>query len=102
MDLEWTHGGLQHWALHFVEGWTKVSRQSTEVLSTWLEHSEGKARIGRVVLAYLGRVMEGQISGDVDEWRDLSLQVHELGGSLHQAVAGLEVSLRWVRLSHPM
>lgn len=99
MDVEWTHGTLQLWNLKFADEWANISRQPTEVSSSWLALNEGKARIGRLVLGYLGRVMDGQISGDVEEWRDLSLQIQELAASLHQAVVGLEVSLRWVRLS---
>lgn len=95
MDLEWTHGTLHSWTLHFNEGWAKMACQSADALATWLELNEGKAAVGRMALGYLGRVMDGEVSGDIDEWRDLALQVHELTAMQHQAVAGLEVSLHW-------
>lgn len=101
-DVEWTYGMLQLWDSQFADGWANRSRQPVEDLSSWLAFNEGKARIGRLVLGYLARVMDGQISGDVNDWRDLTLQTQELAASLHQAVAGLEVSLRWVRLSPNM
>lgn len=99
-DVEWTHGKLHLWNIEFADEYTKLLQPPTPVSSGWLELSAAKARIGRSVLAYLGRVMDGEISDDINEWRDLSLQVHQLASLLHQAVVGLEVSVRLVRLSH--
>lgn len=99
-DVEWAHGTLQLWNIHFSDQWTHILQQRAEVSSSWLELNECKARIGRLVLGYLGRVMDGEVSNDIAEWRDLSLQVHQLTSSLHHAVIGLEVSVRCVRLSH--
>lgn len=99
-DVEWTHGTLQLWNVNFSDGWTKILQQHAEVSSSWLELNECKARVGRLVLGYVGRVLDGEVSDDINEWRDLSLQVHQLASSLHQAVIGLEVSVRLVRLSH--
>lgn len=64
-------------------------------MCNWLLYNEAKAMTGRLILGYLGRAMEGEISGDIDEWRDLSLQIHDLAATLHQAVAALEFGLRW-------
>lgn len=99
-DVEWTHGKLHLWNIEFADECAKISQWSVETLSSWLDQNAGKARIGRSVLAYLGRVMDGEVSNDIDEWRDLSMQVQQLVSSLHQAVVELEVSVRWVRLLH--
>lgn len=53
--------------------------------------------MGRLILGYLGRVMEGRLAGDLAECHDLALQTYQLGSGLYSAVIGLEVSLHWAR-----
>lgn len=68
-------------------------------MDAWCDQYQRKVVVGRLILKYLGRVMDGTLSGDLEaECRDLALQVHQLGSPLYAAVAGLEVSLHWVRL----
>lgn len=65
-----------------------------------------KICIGRLVLQYLSRVMDGQLLGGLgtceltleEECRDLSLQLHQLSTPVASAVAGLEVSLQWIQI----
>lgn len=68
-------------------------------MDTWCSRYQRKVMVGRLILRYLGRVMDGALSGDLEaECRDLALQVHQLGSPLYAAVIGLEVSLDWVHL----
>lgn len=96
-DVEWTHGKVYRWNEEFADECTKLSGCA---LPSWLDMHAAKAKIGRMVLAYLGRVMDGEISGGIDESRDLAMQVLSLASSLQQAVVALEVSVRWMRSSH--
>lgn len=47
------------------------------------------------MIAYLGSVMDGELSGDLEECRELALQIHQLSNTLHSFVVGVEVSLSW-------
>lgn len=98
MDLEWSLGAFESWTAQFMEEWSAMRQQPDAVVGPWLEFNESKASIGRLILRYIGRVMDGRLSGDLAECRDLALQIHQLGSPLYSAVIGLEVSLRWVRI----
>lgn len=94
LDLEWTLGSFDHWKSQFMEEWPHMKHLGVAT-TAWLDAGERKVSTGRLMLGYLGRVMDGPLTGGLEEWRDLSLQGHQLGVSLYHAVVGLEVSLRW-------
>lgn len=99
LDLEWSLGALDGWTLEFMQEWPQKKQQSHSNVAAWLEINSNKVSMGRLILGYLGRVMDGRLSGDLAECRDLALQTYQLGSALYSAVIGLEVSLRWARSS---
>lgn len=99
LDLEWEAGALDRWPALFKDEWVATYHNSDRS-SAWriVEATEGKVTTGRLMLAYLGRVMDGELSGELEECRDLALQIHQLSNTLHSYVVGLEVSLAWAMI----
>lgn len=95
LDLEWNLGALDRWTSQFMEEWVQMKQRPSSAIIAWFEVSESKVATCRLMLGYLSRVMDDQVLGGLEEWRDLSLQSHQLGTMLYHAVVGLEVSLRW-------
>ena len=88
---------MSDWAAHLID--------PRDDLEEWAYGYMRKVRTGQLILQYLGRVMDGQLGGVgacelslQEECRDLSLEIHLLSTPLSSAVAGLEVSLKWVRM----
>lgn len=98
LDLEWSLGALDGWTPGFMQEWPVTRLQGNTNVAAWLDIHHNKVSMGRLILGYLGRVMDGRLLGDLAECRDLALQTYQLGGALYSAVIGLEVSLRWARL----
>lgn len=99
LDLQWEEGEIETWNLRFMSDWVSHRHLASDAMDTWRNQYQRKVTAGRLILRYLGRVMDGELSGDLEsECRDLALQVHQLSSPLHTAVAGLEVSLNLVQL----
>lgn len=99
LDLEWEAGALDRWPAVFKDEWLAINQRSHQSSNQLiLEAAEGKVTTGKLMLAYLGRVMDGELSGDLEECRDLALQIHQLSKTLHSVVIGLEVSLTWASI----
>lgn len=97
LDVEWQLGGLDRWASQFMDEWAHNTEQRNR-MDVWQDLYGERVKMGKLMLGYLGRVMDGNLSGDLEECRDLSLQIHQLASLLYSAVAGLESSLQWARL----
>lgn len=97
LDVEWRLGGCDRWASQFMDEWMHNSEQRNGIDVRQDLYGE-RVKTGRLMLGYLGRVMDGNLSGDLEECRDLSLQIHQLASLLSSAVAELESGLRWARL----
>lgn len=99
LDLEWEEGGIERWNPTLMSDWARRRRMPFDGMDAWLNQYQHKVIAGRLILGYLGRVMDGALLGDPEtECKDLALQVHQLGSPLYAAVVGLEVSLDWVRM----
>lgn len=107
LDVEWKEGGFGTWNASVMADWAIHRADGAgEEVEDWSESYVHKIRIGRLILQYLSRVMDGQLLGGLgaseltlqEECRDLSLQIHQLSTPVTSAVAGLEVSLKWIRL----
>ncbi|KAF7985447.1 hypothetical protein HWV62_5189 [Athelia sp. TMB] len=101
LDVEWREGEFTTWTGSLMNSWDGHRTESKEDVKEWADDYARKARIGRLILQYLGRVMDGQLTGLgvaagelalQEECRDLSLQIHQIGAPIAAAVAGLEVS----------
>lgn len=107
LDVEWKEGGFATWNASVMSDW-EIHRANGkgEEVQDWCASYVYKIRIGRLILQYLSRVMDGQLVGGLgtceltlqEECRDLSLQIHQLSTPVTSAIAGLEVSLKWIRL----
>lgn len=86
--------------------WADHRASAADDVKEWAEAYLQKIHIGRLILQYLSRVMDGQLLGGIvtceitlqEECRDLSLQIHQLSTPVFSAVAGLEVSLKWIHI----
>ncbi|KAF7971125.1 hypothetical protein HWV62_21998 [Athelia sp. TMB] len=92
LDLEWSLGALDGWMVHFIHEWPHIKCQGRTTIAEWLVINHSKASMGRMILGYLSQVMDGRLSGDLAECRDLALQTDQLDSVLYSAVIGLEVS----------
>lgn len=105
LDVEWKEGGFSTWSTSVMSDWA-IHRADGEDGKDWSTSYTHKIRIGHLILQYLSRVMDGQLLGGLgtceltlqEECRDLSLQIHQLSTPVTSAVAGLEVSLKWIHL----
>jgi len=98
LDLEWGWGNVDRWPAQCMDEWQSVRGQRLDIVEEWFEERQKRLVNGRLVLGYLGRVMEGQLSFDVREFRDLYMQSHQLACTLYTGVMGLEHQLHSARL----
>lgn len=102
-DVEWKEGAFVAWNTSLMSNWTEHRPIAREGVKAWSEVYVRKIGIGRLILQYLGRVMDGEFLGGTElslqeECSDLALQVHQLATPISSAVAGLEVSLKWIHI----
>jgi len=95
--MEWDWGTIANWPAQSAEEWRTMKERDSECVTVWLNEGGKKVAAGRCMLAYLGRVMEGQLPTDVEALRDLYLQGHQLTCTFHSAIIGLEQTLNTVR-----
>ncbi|KAF7974954.1 hypothetical protein HWV62_10675 [Athelia sp. TMB] len=106
LDVEWKEGAFDTWNTRLMSEWAGHRYKSPRDVKEWSDGYTQKVGIGRLILQYLGRVMDGQLQGGSgtceltlqEECRDLSLQIHQLSTPVSSAVAGLEVGLKWMQL----
>lgn len=58
--------------------WGKVKGGAAMEILSWVTSVEQRLYIGRRLLGYLGRVMDGEMPPGIDEWRDLWVQAYQL------------------------
>ncbi|KIM71681.1 hypothetical protein PILCRDRAFT_820868 [Piloderma croceum F 1598] len=97
LDMEWNWGAIADWPARCTREWDIMKERDTGSVTEWLDESTRKATAGRQIIAYLALVMEGQLPTDVEIFRDLYLQSHQLTGDFYSAVIGLELTLDTVR-----
>jgi len=98
LDLEWKWGNVDRWPAQCMDEWHTIRGQSLNVVEEWFEERQRRLVNGRLLLGYLGRVIEGQLPSDVGECRDLYVQSHQLARALYTGVIGLEHQLHSARL----
>lgn len=101
--MEWSEGDFTTWNTSLMSDWAEQRVDARERTSGWSNVYVRKIGIGRLLLQYLGRVMDGKLLGGAElslqeECRDLALQIHQLATPITFAVAGLEVSLKWIKI----
>lgn len=89
---------MDSWPALLAEKSVSLRKQGAGAASAWLDEEQVKVSTGRLLLGYVGRVMEGEMTTDMDEWRDLFAQTYQLMYLLAPAVVGLERGLRAVRV----
>lgn len=97
LDMEWNWGAIADWPARCTREWGTMKERDSGSVTEWLNESMRKAAAGRQILAYLRLVMEGQLPTDVEIFRDLYLQSHQLTGNFFSAIIGLELALDTVR-----
>lgn len=87
---EHRYGPLVRWSKDFAEQWPNVRIQNDRRILVWFEKFKARLAIGGIALDYLGRVMEGSLSGSVVEWRDLYIQAYQFTGALYRAIVAVQ------------
>lgn len=98
VDIEWRWGSIDEWALSFSAEAGSLRHRGIEGALAWMGEQTGKVSAGRLLLGYIGRVMEGNMSEEIEDWRDIFLQSYQLMYSLAPAVVGQERALRAMKL----
>lgn len=90
---EHRYGPLVRWSEDFVIEWSRIRCQDNDHILAWFDKYKARIAIGGIALDYLGRVMEGTLTGSVIDWRDLYLQAYQSTGALYYATVGLQMRL---------
>lgn len=93
MDMEWNWGSMARWPAMCEEQWAIIKTKDHGIAGGWIAEEDKKVAAGRLMLWYLGRIMEGQLPLDVEELRDLYLQGHQLTCDIDAAIIPLEQRL---------
>lgn len=81
----------------FVQESVRMKDEMMDIWGPWWELVHTKIKIGRLLLGYLGRVMEGELTGDPEECRDLYLQGVHLTCQVNALVTKLETKIHTFR-----
>jgi len=100
LDMEWGWGILARWPALCEDNWAVVKSKEPRIVADWIAGESRKVATGRLMLGYLGRVMEGQLPSDIEEWRDLYLQGHQLTRDFNAGVILLEHKLCAIRAEY--
>lgn len=84
------YGPVDRWAEDFSQKWGIMRHKEAGALDRWLDSIRQMIRMGRCVLNYLERAMEGELPESVDAWRDLHAQSYQLAGQLWRAILGVQ------------
>jgi hypothetical protein len=76
MESKW--GTIDRWGLEFMIDWNRIKVKGVDEVMGWFDQMMQRICLGRRVLGCLGRVMEGEMPIDVEEWRDLWVQAYQL------------------------
>lgn len=89
LDLEWKWGPVDRWGSVFDAESTQMLDAYALEMDGWLQLAYDKIAVGRLILGYISRVMEGDMSGDVEECRDLYLQGVQLTCQINACITDL-------------
>jgi hypothetical protein len=87
------YGPMERWGEDLSEEWSSMKYGDAPTVRRWLARATRRVKMGRSVLNYLERAMEGELSPGVEEWRDLYAQSHQLACQLWGGVLGIQYRL---------
>jgi hypothetical protein len=87
------YGPVEHWGEAFSLEWCEMKDGDASEVRGLLERAKRRIKLGRIALNYLEQAMEGELSANVEEWRDLYAQSHQLACQLWTAVLGVQYRL---------
>ena len=103
LRLEDQWGTVDRWAAQFVQQWPSMKTESAPHVASWFASIRHQAQMGRHVIQYLARVMDGEMPSE-SEWRDIWLEAYQLLVTVYAGVLGLEFRLdiaeRWHGSDH--
>jgi hypothetical protein len=70
--------------------WNAVKSRGVEEVREWFDQMMKRINLGHQVQGCLGRVMEGEMPADVEEWQDLWVQAHQLTGTFNVGFPSLQ------------
>lgn len=87
---------MHSWPAILAEQSGDVRHRGAAAVVAWIEQEQMKVSAGHLLLGYMGRVLEGEMTTDIEEWRDVFMQTYQLMLVLAPGVVGLEQALRAV------
>lgn len=90
-------GPVERWGSVLELQSARMKDAYADEIDSWLMLAYEKIRFGRLLLGYLSRVMEGAMSGDVEECRDLYLQGVQLTCQINACVTNLDAQVNSFR-----
>lgn len=97
VDVEWRWGSIDEWTLVFSAEAGSLRHMGIEGALDWMREQNAKVAAGRLLLGYIGRVMEGNMSEEIEDWRDIFLQSYQLMYSIAPGVVGQQRALRTLK-----
>lgn len=97
VDVEWRWGSIDEWTLVFSAEAGSLRHMGIEGVLGWMREQDAKVTAGRLLLGYIGRVMEGNMSEEIEDWRDIFLQSYQLMYSIAPGVVGQQRALRTLK-----
>ena len=76
MESKW--GTIDCWGSEFMIDWNRIKVKGVDEVMGWFDRMMQRICLGRRVQGWLGRVMDGEMPVDIEEWRDLWVQAHQL------------------------
>jgi hypothetical protein len=84
------YGPVEHWGEDLSQEWDTVRHRDPPIVYEWLQAVKSRVKVGHSALSYLESAMEGEMSSNIEEWRDLYIQSHQLASQLWRAVLGIQ------------
>jgi len=91
MESQW--GTVDRWGSGFMIDWNAIKSRGVEDIQEWFDLMMKRIHLGHQVQGCLGRVMEGEMPADVEEWRDLWVQAHQLTSTFNVGFLSLQYRL---------
>jgi hypothetical protein len=88
MESQWNT--VDRWGSGFMVDWNAVKGKAVEDIMQWFDGMTERIGHGRRVQGCLGRVMEGEMPVDIEEWRDLWVQAHQLTSTFNVGFLSLQ------------
>jgi hypothetical protein len=78
LAIESKWGTIDCWGSEFMINWNRIKVKGVDEVMGWFDQMMQRICLGRRVQGWLGRVMDGEMPVDIEEWRDLWVQAHQL------------------------